>query len=410
MAGQVNPYYNPAYADAAEGIGKALFIGDPAKAGEVEDRRGRAAYYGAETALDNSKTQRQQMENDAIAGMAKALSAAGVRPTPEAMAAAMPGMIANSVAAGVKEPGKIFAPFWAMQGEAQSGAAPAEAYTRAALIGDGHSPDKDFAPTPDRADAIENRDAAAKLAEALAVQSSKNEGDLAVQESKNNAPPKNKNGKSPVNYKTMQDLSLDALSNIPGATVRNISPKGGIGPLQISDDARDTLASSGALDRAEQAAGEALAASNGDENVAKAAYLNALRLPTGAKFQGGQPAKSGLPIVGWGSRPEVPASFVGTDGKPLDLAGLVKAVAPPAGASASSPDDPVIAGNPLPVDTNTAPRVFQPGPSLGPPALPAGANAGSVASTIPDPSQRMANQVYQTPKGPMTWTGTGWRP
>ena len=32
------------------------------------------------------------------------------------------------------------------------------------------------------------------------------------------------------------------------------------------------------------------------------------------------------------------------------------------------------------------------------------------AAAVPPPDQRKANAVYQTPKGPMMWTGTGWKP
>lgn len=46
-------------------------------------------------------------------------------------------------------------------------------------------------------------------------------------------------------------------------------------------------------------------------------------------------------------------------------------------------------------------------PQAGPvtPAAPMGAQT----QPAPPPEQRRAGQVYQTPKGPLTWTGTGWR-
>lgn len=403
MAGQVNPYYNPAYAEAAAPIAKALLIGDPDKAGEIESRRAQAGYYGAETALENAKTTRQTMENDALQN---GVFPADTPNSPGGWAAALPGIMNAMARASIKEPANYFSPVWGMQGEAQSGASPTEALDRAAYIGAGKPVDKDFAPTPERADDIANRDAAAKLSEALQVQASRNEGALATEQERKKAP--GKTGKSPVNHKTMQDSMLDALSGIPGATTRNVSAKGNIGNLEISDDVRDTLAQAGLYDRAEQAGGDTLQSTNGDENAARAAILSAINLPKGAKFKGGEPAKSGF--FGFGAHPEVPAGFIGPDGQPIDLSVLAKAVAlsPAAGAPAASPDDPVIA-NALP-DDNGTPRAFQRGPSMGPPAINVPPAPGMAASSIPPPAQRVQNQVYQTPKGPMTWTGTGWRP
>lgn len=38
------------------------------------------------------------------------------------------------------------------------------------------------------------------------------------------------------------------------------------------------------------------------------------------------------------------------------------------------------------------------------------ATAPAAPSAIPSPAQREVGRVYQTPRGPMEWTGTGWRP
>lgn len=52
----------------------------------------------------------------------------------------------------------------------------------------------------------------------------------------------------------------------------------------------------------------------------------------------------------------------------------------------------------------TAPKA----PPVAPPKTAPVAPAQSTA--IPAPAQRVPGTVYQTPKGPMTWTGTGWTP
>lgn len=43
-------------------------------------------------------------------------------------------------------------------------------------------------------------------------------------------------------------------------------------------------------------------------------------------------------------------------------------------------------------------------------SIPSGATptSGSVTDAPPDPRQRSAGQVYNTPRGPLKWTGTGW--
>lgn len=49
---------------------------------------------------------------------------------------------------------------------------------------------------------------------------------------------------------------------------------------------------------------------------------------------------------------------------------------------------------------------YRPGTGVAPNGQPAQAQP----SQVPPPAQRQRNQVYQTPKGPMRWTGTGWVP
>jgi len=64
----------------------------------------------------------------------------------------------------------------------------------------------------------------------------------------------------------------------------------------------------------------------------------------------------------------------------------------------------------------TAPPVAAPRPAAPAPAPAPGANLkGIVGSTppagaVPPPAQRVVGSVYETPRGPMKWTGTGWVP
>ena len=59
---------------------------------------------------------------------------------------------------------------------------------------------------------------------------------------------------------------------------------------------------------------------------------------------------------------------------------------------------------------NISPRGGQQAPQQAAPAAPAPAAAAPTAQVppAPEPGQREANTVYQTPKGPLKWTGTGW--
>jgi hypothetical protein len=38
------------------------------------------------------------------------------------------------------------------------------------------------------------------------------------------------------------------------------------------------------------------------------------------------------------------------------------------------------------------------------------AGEGAPSSAVPSMGERVAGQIYNTPKGPMKWTGTGWLP
>ena len=58
-------------------------------------------------------------------------------------------------------------------------------------------------------------------------------------------------------------------------------------------------------------------------------------------------------------------------------------------------------GEPIPTEAPMAPA---------PPAAPGGQPAAAPAPGVPSTTQRKAGTVYQTPRGPMTWTGTGWLP
>lgn len=50
------------------------------------------------------------------------------------------------------------------------------------------------------------------------------------------------------------------------------------------------------------------------------------------------------------------------------------------------------------------------GPTAAAPAAPAPGPAAPSPATVPPPAQRVVGRIYDTPRGPMAWTGTGWLP
>jgi hypothetical protein len=56
-------------------------------------------------------------------------------------------------------------------------------------------------------------------------------------------------------------------------------------------------------------------------------------------------------------------------------------------------------------DSQVIPPNGSPAPASGNPAA-----AATVSGAVPPPAARKPGATYQTPKGPMTWTGTGWLP
>lgn len=56
------------------------------------------------------------------------------------------------------------------------------------------------------------------------------------------------------------------------------------------------------------------------------------------------------------------------------------------------------------------PKQTMAAPQAKAPAQPGKGSGATAPTTVPPAGQRKAGQIYPTPKGPMIWTGTGWRP
>lgn len=65
----------------------------------------------------------------------------------------------------------------------------------------------------------------------------------------------------------------------------------------------------------------------------------------------------------------------------------------------------------LPVGPSGQPgQSGQPSAAAAAPLGPSPGGGGEPAPAVPPPASRRAGQVYQTPRGPLRWTGTGWLP
>lgn len=305
MAGGMNYYYNPQYAEAAKELATAI-RGKP----QSPEDLARSDLYRAQTA-------RQYQENQAIAGYADT-----IRGKDDA------AIIAAEAAAKLNP--RNFQPAIVSSRGAQAaiddGEDPVDVYGRQAIISGGGSPSKDFAADPSRADDIRAQDNEADFTKALAVERVRNERPGRAAATK---PPLK------VSSKDAEQFLIDALSGIPGATVRNkVSSQYGdrYTNLFVPEDVRDTLATHGMLDPALNAASQAYRDSNGDATAARQAIMDALHFPTGTHFQPGQKGKTH-----WfrPNEPDLSPDFVGPDNQ--SVFAPVQTGGPPASPPAAGP-------------------------------------------------------------------------
>ena len=260
MAGGANYYYNPQYADAA----KELALAIRGKQESPEDMA-RSDLYRAQTA-------RQYQENQAIQSYADTIRSGDD-----------PNIIAAEAAAKLNP--RNFQPSILSSRGAQisidQGEPADDVYARQAIISGGGSPSKDFAATPSRADAIRGQEYEADLTKAQSVARIHNEKPGAA-----GKPVK-------VSSKDAEQFLIDALSGVPGATVRNkVSSQYGdrYTNLFVPEDVRDTLATNGLLDKAMEAGAAAYRDSGGDSVAARQAVMDAFHFPQGTHFR---PAQQG---------------------------------------------------------------------------------------------------------------------
>lgn len=301
MPASANPYYNSQWDDAAKSITEAL-VGNPEKAGQI-------AYQKASAALADSKTARQNIENQALTdGLVQALAAGGNQP--DSIAANMPALMATMAQAGITDPSKYLGPQWAMQGEAQSGASPAEALVRAAYAGGGHAIPLDLALTPDRADNIRAQDAAARVAVARAGSA----------------------GQKAVNpdVADVDRVLKSFFTGIPGATAPDQYER-----PQFDPSALQALSGSGALEGLRGLAAGALRGGGGEE-AARQTLFDALHIPPGTSFEPDHVTrvKDWIPF-----NDQTGPAFVAPDGATLDFSKLLQMAqgAAPAGPAAMAP-------------------------------------------------------------------------
>jgi hypothetical protein len=191
MARGGNPFY---YGGGNEALGAALgktlgtaLFGDPEAAAKLalqraqmdnyaasaEEARKHGGLYDAQTAQQQQQTQGSRSMADTIAALAQPPAPIGpvdplaplpeAGPTPDAIKAALPAMIAGMVLAqGDKVNASSLAQLPAYFGD--------DEMTRRSLIATGHTPGEDFALTPERADDIRSQGYDAALTKALSVE------------------------------------------------------------------------------------------------------------------------------------------------------------------------------------------------------------------------------------------------
>lgn len=324
MATIDNPYYNPIWADAAQNLTTAL-AGDPAKAGQL-------AYQNAEARLNQLKADRQGIENQALtSGLVNALSAGGN--DPKTISANMPEALATFARAGINDPAKFLGPQWAIGGEAQSGASPAEALVRAAYEGAGHSVPLDLALTPGRADSIRNQDQNAITDREMAVQTLKGHQALDQALMGPHGAPGAHGAPKPVQVDDINKVLSGVFAGVPNSTFLDNYKR-----PQIQQDVTDYLAKNGALEGMRRMATGIIQNGGGPED-ARQQIMDALHISSGTQFS--PEVKRGYVGAMFGYPAPKPAGFYDGQGNLVDLSALINAVnAPQAAAPSAAPPAP----------------------------------------------------------------------
>lgn len=312
MAG-LNPYYiqrNPNYnakamADpgqdwqaAAQNISKAMF-GDPARAGAE-------AYQMAHSRLEDAQATNYQIKNQALtSGIVNALSSGGMNPNN--IAQHMPEILGAFAAGGVANPSAYLSPDWAVSGEAQSGATPADALVRAAYAGRGAAIPSNLAETYQQEQDMHTQNAADSLNRAVSTATIRANA------------PRVSTGRSGDTIKQTDEVLNSILQGIPGATGNDR-----YGRAQIQPDVAGALEKNGTMDAMRNIIDQQLQ-QNPSVEAARAAAMQKFGIKPGTSYQAGTPAQKGFL---WDT-PAGPGQFMGPDGQPATIAPPAAAPAPP---------------------------------------------------------------------------------
>lgn len=200
MPRAANPYFagryptDPAWESVGSNLATALF-GNPEMAGKQRLQNAQIDNYEASAGYDRSRTAGQDLQNGGARALPGTLGnlARMFAPAPVAVAPPMMAPDAAMPAALPPDLGQAYAEFLGAAGQANgdkvNGPGLAAFLTsmlgtdeqaRRSMVGTGHTPGKDFALTPGRADQIAATDDAAKLQQALGVASINNRDDIPV--------------------------------------------------------------------------------------------------------------------------------------------------------------------------------------------------------------------------------------
>lgn len=256
------------------------------------------------------------------------------------------------------------------------------------LVLDGKMPDQNFSPTTQRADEVAGRNSDLRTGEELAVHGLDNRASMGraiyTEGQQNNRNASDEAGRNRRFYDTPINAPANSTVFLPptNPNAQTMGPR-----LYGRTDTN-----------AQNRVPPEVSGANLDDVV-----LTAAQMVGGTKDVGGKPdlADGFLAALSKDPAKLAQARIVAADTlqKTRNVAQAAQAFMQAMGLQQGSTLQNVSNGNPFTSDMQIVPPVG---------ATPA-ASQQAAPQPAPPPQQRQPGQVYQTPRGPMTWTGTGWR-
>ena len=448
-------YSDPAIAATAQNLGTMIF-GNPDDQEARELRRAQAGLARANTIKAQQEAEAARAAATARAGLGGVFrnilfddtagppTAEGVGPAPvrvapdvsRARAATALGDVAQAYPDKPGNLGDVMRTILALSGD--------DALARSGMVAGGATPGENFALTPERADAISARDAAESQSQAIAVENIRSGDRRYAADARASAPKKFKMGGKDlgeVEARVAETLGVDLNAFTEGIAQLPSEQQSAIyGAIRQGwDESEGNIA--GAVERGVGAARQFFQTTPAEPaglgnlfgmfadgpSIAPRAQPEAPTTgggnkmpPLGTEVVGRTP--EGRPIIKNpdGSFSSERTITIGVDGGFLNIPTMF-------GGKEVSPDEAVEImrrNNWVDPETGRKMTLFpdeaaalaaasQRSNSLGRNGRPAPAPAAPPAAapaSVPPPAQRKKGTIYQTPKGPMIWTGTGWKP